>query len=125
MATLAALASATEPLPVPATWPSRGFMVRKDIHPHFLPVIIATVVAVMGLVGLLLINHGPWNKPKVQNETMIQHGTTAGSAGAVGAAVAPTEQKPEIEPAVPGPKPVAPAIPDQRRARFAKSDFRF
>jgi hypothetical protein len=34
-------------------------MERKDIHPHFLPVIIATVVAVMGLVGLLLVNHGP------------------------------------------------------------------
>ena len=91
-------------------------MVRKDIHPHFLPVIIATVVALMGLVGLLLVNHGPWNKLKVQNETMIQHGTTAGSAAAVGAAVTPTEQKPEIEPAVPGPKPVAPAIPDQKKS---------
>jgi len=76
-------------------------MVRKDIHPHFVPVIIATVVAVMGLVGLLLVNHGPWNKPKVQNETMIQYGTTAGSAAAVGAAITPTEKKP------PGPKPVA------------------
>jgi hypothetical protein len=65
-------------------------MVRKDIHPHFLPVIIATVVAVMGFVGLLLVNHGPWSKPNVKNETMIQHGTTAGSAAAVGAAVTPT-----------------------------------
>ena len=91
-------------------------MVRKDIHPHFLPVIIATVVAVMGLAGLLLLNHGPWTKPKVQNETVIQQGTTAGSAAAAGAAVTPTEQKPEIEPAVPGPKPVAPAIPDQRKS---------
>jgi hypothetical protein len=91
-------------------------METRNIHPHFVPVIIATVVAVMGLVGLLLVNHGPWNKPKVQNETMIQYGTTAGSAAAVGAAVTPTEQKPEIEPAVPGPKRVAPAIPDQKKS---------
>jgi hypothetical protein len=91
-------------------------MVRNDIHPHFLPVIIATVVAVMGFAGLLLVNHGPWNKPNVKDQTMIQHGTTAGSAAAVGAAVSPTEQKPELEPAVPGPKPVAPAIPDQKKS---------
>jgi hypothetical protein len=89
-------------------------MVRKDIHPHFLPVIIATVVAVMGLIGLLLVNHGPRNKPNVKNETMIQHGTTAGSAAAAGAAVTPTEQKPALEPVPAGPKPVAPAIPDQK-----------
>jgi hypothetical protein len=88
-------------------------MVRKDIHPHIVPVIITTVVAVMGLVGLLLVNHGPWNKPKVQNETMIQYGTTAGAAAAAGAGVTPTEKKP-LEPVAPGPKPVAPAIPDQK-----------
>jgi hypothetical protein len=91
-------------------------MVRKDTHSRFLPIIIAMAVAVLGLIGLLLVNHGPWTKPKVQNETMIQHGTTAGSAAAVGAAVTPTEQKPEIEPAVPGPKPVAPAIPDHKKS---------
>jgi hypothetical protein len=91
-------------------------MVRKDIHPHIVPVIITTVVAVMGLVGLLLVNHGPWNKPKVQNETMIQYGTTAGAAAAAGAGVAPTEKKPELEPVAPGPKPVEPAIPDQKKS---------
>jgi hypothetical protein len=89
-------------------------MVRKDIHPHFLPVIIVTVVAVMGLIGLLLVNHGPWKKPKVKSETMIQYGTTAGAAAAAGAAVTPTEKKPELEPTVPGPKPVAPAIPNKK-----------
>jgi hypothetical protein len=91
-------------------------MERQHIHPHFVPVIIATVVAVMGFVGLLLVNHGPWNKPKVKNETMIQYGTTAGAAGAAGAAVTPTEKKPELEPVVPGPKPVQPAIPDQKKS---------
>jgi hypothetical protein len=91
-------------------------MERQDIHPHFVPVISATAVAVIGLVGLLLVNHGPWNKPKVQNETMIQYGTTAGAAAAAaaGAGVTPTEKKPELEPVAPGPKPVAPAIPDQK-----------
>jgi hypothetical protein len=69
-----------------------------------LPIIIAMAVAVLGLIGLLLINHGPWTKPKVRNEAMIQRGTTAGSAAAVGATVTPTEQKLELEPAVPGPK---------------------
>ena len=88
-------------------------MVRKDTHSRFLPIIIAMVVAVLGLIGLLLVNHGPWTKPKVRNEAMIQHGTTAGSAAAVGAAVTPTEQKLELEPALPGPKPVAPAIPSK------------
>ena len=91
-------------------------MKRQDIHPHFVPVTIATVVAVMGFAGLLLVNHGPWNKPNIKDQTMIQHGTTAGSAAAVGAAVTPTEQKPEIEPAVPGPKPVAPPIPDRKKS---------
>jgi hypothetical protein len=71
-------------------------------HSQFTPLIIATAIAVIGLVTLLLVNHGPWTKPKVQNETMIQYGTTAGSAAAVDAAVTPTEQKPELEPVVPG-----------------------
>jgi hypothetical protein len=67
-------------------------------HSKFAPLIIAMTVAVMGLGALLLVNHGPWTKPRVQNETMIQYGTTAASAAAAGAAVTPTEQKPELEP---------------------------
>jgi hypothetical protein len=89
-------------------------MVRKDTHLRLLPIIIAMAVAVLGLIGLLLVNHGPWTKPKVQNEAMTQHGTTAGSAAAVGATLTPTEQQLGLELAVPGPKRVAPAIPDQR-----------
>jgi hypothetical protein len=67
-------------------------------------------------LALLFINHGPCNKPDVKNDTMIQHGTTAGAAAAVGAAVRPTDQKPELEPVVPGPKPVQPALPDQKKS---------
>jgi hypothetical protein len=85
-------------------------------HSQFAPLIIATAITVIGLLALLLVDHGPWNKPKVQNETMIQYSTTAASAAAVGAAIAPTEKKPELEPIAPGPKPVAPAIPDQTKS---------
>jgi hypothetical protein len=81
---------------------------------QFTPVIIATAVAALGLGGLLLVNHGPWNKPKLKNETMIQYGSTAASAAAAGAAVTPTAPRPELEPVVPGPKPVQPAIPERK-----------
>ena len=76
---------------------------------------IATAVAAIGLAMLLLIDHGPWNKPKVQNETMIQYGTTAAAAAAAGATVTATAPKPDLEPVAPGPKPVQPAIPDQSK----------
>jgi hypothetical protein len=56
------------------------------------------------------------NKPKVQNETVIQYGTTAGAAAAVGAAVTPTAPKSELEPVVPDPKAVQPAIPNQKQS---------
>jgi hypothetical protein len=91
-------------------------MALRDIHSRFIPVITATALAVIGLVGLLVVNHGPWNKPKIENETMIQYGNTAAAAAAAGAAVTPTENKPELEPAPPGPKPVQSAIPDQKKS---------
>jgi len=92
--------TATEPLAVAATW------AYARLHgPERYSFAVLMAVAALGLIGLLLVNHGPWTKPKVQNEAMIQHGTTAGSAAAVGATVTPTD-------AVPGPKPVAPAIPN-------------
>ena len=47
------------------------------------PVMIAAGVAAVGLLSLVLVDHGPWNKPQVQ--TMIQHGTTAAAAHAAGA----------------------------------------
>ena len=91
-------------------------MVQRATHQHLVPAIIATAVALVGLSGLLLVNHGPWSKPKVKNETMIQYGTTAAAAAAVGATVTTTKPKLELEPAAPGPKPVQPAIPDQKKS---------
>jgi Flp pilus assembly protein CpaB len=85
-------------------------MARKEIHPHTVPVIVAGIVALFGLIGLLSVDYG--SKPKVKHAAMIHYGTTVESAAAVGATVAPTAPKPPIEPVAPGPKSVQPAIPN-------------
>ena len=74
------------------------------------PVVVALVVAAFGIVGILLVDHGPWNKPHLQT-AQVNYGTTSAAAQAVGATVTPTAPKPAIEPDAPGPKPVAPANP--------------
>ena len=47
---------------------------------------------------------------------MIQYGTTADAADAAGTTVTSTPPKLQLEPTAPGPKPVAPAIPDERKS---------
>ena len=84
-------------------------MASRGVNGHFVPA-IAAAVALIGLMVLLLVAHGPWNKPKVD------HGTTAASAATAGATVIPTEQKRELEPAVHDPKLVPPAISDQKKS---------
>jgi hypothetical protein len=74
------------------------------------PVVVALIVATFGIVGMLLVDHGPWNKPHVKTAE-VNYGTTAAAAQAVGATVTPTAPKPAIEPIAPGPKPVQPANP--------------
>jgi len=76
-----------------------------------MPLVVAIAVAVAGVLGLLIVDHGPWNKPKVQTAAMAHYGTTGEAARAVGAVVMPTEPKPQLEPDAPGPKPVNPANP--------------
>jgi len=76
-----------------------------------MPLVVAITVAVAGVLGLLIVDHGPWNKPKVQTAAMAHYGTTGEAARAVGAVVMPTEPKPQLEPDAPGPKPVYPANP--------------
>ena len=73
----------------------------------FVPVAIAGVVAVMGLVALLVVNHGPWNKPVVKPPTTVPQGDTAAAAREVGATVTPTNPKPalELEISLVGPEP--------------------
>jgi hypothetical protein len=69
------------------------------------------IVAAVGLLSLLIVDHGPWNKPHVQSQGTVNYATTAEAAHAVGAKVTPTAPKAEIEPVVPGPKPAQPVNP--------------
>jgi hypothetical protein len=66
---------------------------NSDVYRHFVPAIIATAMAAMGLAGLLIVDHGPWNKPAVKKETMIQYGTTAASAAASAAVTPPRRSR--------------------------------
>jgi hypothetical protein len=76
------------------------------------PLAVAMAVAVLGVLGMLLVDHGPWNKPHLQ--TAGDYPTTKAAAKAVGATVTPTAPTSDIEPEVPGPKPAQPANPESR-----------
>ena len=76
-----------------------------------MPLLIAIAIAVLGVLGMLIVDHGPWNKPKVQTAVVANYGTTGDAARAAGAMVMPTEPKSQLEPDAPGPKPVHPANP--------------
>ena len=78
------------------------------------PVVIAIAVAVFGVLAMLIVDHGPWTRPKVQTAEVVSHKTTGEAARAAGAEVTPTAPKSELEPIVPGPKPVEPANPSPR-----------
>jgi len=73
------------------------------------PLAIAIAIAIAGVVGMLIVDHGPWNKPKIQRAAMAHDRSTGEAARAVGEVVAPTEPRPQVEPDPPGPKPVHPA----------------
>jgi hypothetical protein len=76
-----------------------------------IPLVAAIVIAVLGVLGMLIVDHGPWNKPKVQTAVMANYTKTGDAARAVGAAVTRSEPKSQLEPTVPGRKPVHPATP--------------
>lgn len=77
------------------------------------PLAIAIAIAIAGVLGMLIVDHGPWNKPKIETVAMAHYSTTGEAARAVGAVVAPTEPRPQLEPDPSGPKPVHPANPVQ------------
>jgi hypothetical protein len=79
-----------------------------------IPLLVVIVIAVLGVLGMLIVDHGSWNKPKLQTAAMAHYSTTGEAARAVGAIVVPTERKPQVEPEAPGPKPVYPANPETR-----------
>jgi hypothetical protein len=72
------------------------------------PLAVAMAVAVVGILAMLLVDHGPWNKPHLRS-ALVNYGTTSAAAQAVGARVTPTTPKAPIEPEAPGPKPAQPA----------------
>lgn len=75
------------------------------------PLKIAIAVAVLGVFGMLVVDHGPWNRPKMQPAHMASYSTTGEAARAVGAKVLPTEPKLQVEPEPPMPQPVHPVNP--------------
>jgi hypothetical protein len=80
-----------------------------------IPLWVALAVAVFGVLAMLVIDHGPWARPRVQAVEVANYRTTGAAARAAGATVTPTTRKPEIEPDAPGPKPVEPAdVPSPR-----------
>jgi hypothetical protein len=74
------------------------------------PLVVAIAVAALGVLGMLLVDHGPWNKPHLRTAE-VHYSSTKAAANAVGATVTPTTPKPAIEPDFPGPKPAQPANP--------------
>jgi hypothetical protein len=74
-----------------------------------LPVAVALVVAAFGLLGMLIVDYGPWSR--VQTAEIANYMTTGAAARAAGATVTPTAPKLQLEPLAPGPKPVQPANP--------------
>lgn len=75
------------------------------------PLVAAIVIAILGVLGILIVDYGPWNKPKVQTAAQAHYSTTGEAARAAGAKVIPTEPRPQLEPDAPGPKPIHPANP--------------
>ena len=73
------------------------------------PLKVAIAVAVLGVLSMLVVDHGPWSKPQVQHPMIANYSTTGEAARAAGAQVMPTEPKLDVEPSPPVPKPVYPA----------------
>jgi hypothetical protein len=96
------------------------FQMAKDLTEEHLsrrggaPLKVAIAVAVLGVFGMLIIDHGPWNKPKVQPAVVANYNNTGEAARAAGAQVMPTEPKLQVEPDPPMPKPVHPVNPAPR-----------
>jgi hypothetical protein len=74
------------------------------------PVVYAVAVAVLGLLSMLIVDHGRWNRPHAL-AAEAHYATTGAAARAAGATVTPTMPKSPLEPVPPVPGPVQPANP--------------
>ena len=68
------------------------------------PGVIALIVAGLTIAAMLLVDHGPWSRPKVQPAHVAMYRTTGEAARAASAKVLPTEPKSPVEPERAGPK---------------------
>ena len=75
------------------------------------PLVVTSAVAAFGVLAMLVVDHGPWNKPKMKPTDMAIYSTTGEAARAAGATITPTEPRPAIEPLPAGPTPVNPVNP--------------
>jgi hypothetical protein len=73
------------------------------------PLFAAIAVAIIGTLSILIVDYGPWTKPKVQPAATAHYSTTGDAARAAGAEVKPTDPKLQVEPDPAGPKPAHPA----------------
>ncbi len=69
------------------------------------PGMIALIVAGVTIAVMLLVDHGPWSRAKVQPAHVAMYHTTGEAARAVGAKVLPTDPKSPVEPARPKTSP--------------------
>jgi hypothetical protein len=44
------------------------------------PVVIALVVAVLGMLAMLIVDHGPWSRPHIRTAEMANYTTTGAAA---------------------------------------------
>jgi hypothetical protein len=81
-------------------------------HEGVRPVWIALAIAVLGVVGMLLVDHGPWTRAHPQDAHVALYHTTGEAARAAGARVVPTAPKSAVEPQPEVPKQVEPPNPE-------------
>ena len=64
-----------------------GTSMDKD-HPNDAlrrPAVIASAVASLGLLAMVIVDHGPWSRPQVQTADVAMYRSTGEAARAVGA----------------------------------------
>ena len=80
---------------------------QRGVHPAF----VALAIAVLGILAMLIVDHGPWSRRHVQTAEIANHRTTGEAARSAGAGVVPTEPQSRIEPEPLVPKQAEPPNP--------------
>jgi hypothetical protein len=80
---------------------------RRRAH----PALVALAIAVLGILAMLIVDHGPWSRRHAQTAEMATHQTTGEAARSAGAGVVPTEPKSRIEPEPAAPRQAEPPNP--------------